>query len=247
MPDIISLQGKIYLAERSAQGKPLKQSWVGDAPVCEVQLDSETQDLTESFSGDRLPYGEVAGKKKATVNLTLNEWILDMLVVGLYGKQVSLPPATVSGEALPTPIAVGEIFRLDNPFISDLVLTKSATPLVLDTDYRIVSPNAGLIEFLTAQATVVTAAYESEEAVAVTMFGQKPPERWLMLDGKDTVTGKSVLIDLFRVNFKPVGNLALIHERFGDLKLTGSMMYDPLNAGDPKLGGFGRYIQKKAA
>ncbi|VFT32055.1 bacteriophage protein [Pseudomonas aeruginosa] len=29
---LISLQGKIWMAERSAQGKALKQTWVGQCP-----------------------------------------------------------------------------------------------------------------------------------------------------------------------------------------------------------------------
>ncbi|MCY1266025.1 hypothetical protein D9M69_218760 [compost metagenome] len=119
--------------------------------------------------------------------------------------------------------------------------------LVAGTDYRIESANAGLVEFLTPQATAVTAAYDSEEAVALTMFTQQPPERWFVLDGIDTETGKSVIVDLFRCKFNPVGTLGLIHEEYGSLPLTGSVLYDPLNAGDPLLGGYGRYIEKKAA
>ncbi|HBO0844475.1 TPA: hypothetical protein NID24_006616, partial [Pseudomonas aeruginosa] len=56
-----------------------------------------------------------------------------------------------------------------------------------------------------------------------------------------------VLVDLFRCKFNPVGTLAMIHEEYGNLPLTGSVLYDPLNAGDPMLGGYGRYIEKKAA
>lgn len=244
---LISLQGKIWLAERSALGKAMKQTWVGNSPACEIQFSTETAKKTESHTGLRLQIGELDKGKTASINLTLDEWLLSNLVLALYGTQVNIPPATVSGEALPSPIAVGDVFRLEHPFISDLVLTKSATPLVLGTDYKIDSPNAGLIEFLAAQATAVTAAYESEEAVAVTMFTKKPPERWLFLDGIDTETGKSVLVDLSRVKFNPTGNLALIHEEYGNLPLTGSVLYDPLNAGDEQLGGYGRYIEKKAA
>ena len=244
---LISLQGKIWMAERSAQGKALKQTWVGNAPTCELQLATETTNKTESFSGNRLQYGQLDRGKTATINLTLDEWLLPNLILGLYAQQVAIPGVTVTGEALPTPIAVGDVFRLAKPFISDLVLTQSSTPLVAGTDYKIESATAGLIEFLTAQASAVSAAYESEEAVALTMFTQRPPERWLFLDGIDTETCKSVLVDLFRCKFNPVGTLAMIHEEYGNLPLTGSVLYDPLNAGDPMLGGYGRYIEKKAA
>ncbi len=243
---LISLQGKIWLAERNTLGKAIKQTWVGNAPTCELQLNTDTTNKTESFSGNRLQYGSLDRGKTATLNLTLDEWLLPNLVLGLYAKQIAIAGATVSGEALPSPIAVGDVFRLDNPFIDDLVLSKTGGPLVLGTDYEIESPNAALVKFLTAQATAVTAAYEHQSAVALTMFTQRPPERWLMLDGIDTETGKSVLIDLYRCKFNPVGSLGVIHEEYGNLPLTGSVLYDPLNSGDEQLGGYGRYIEKAA-
>ncbi|HCE6972234.1 TPA: hypothetical protein NH097_006538, partial [Pseudomonas aeruginosa] len=119
---LISLQGKIWMAERSAQGKALKQTWVGNAPTCELQLATETTNKTESFSGNRLQYGQLDRGKTATINLTLDEWLLPNLILGLYAQQVAIPGVTVTGEALPTPIAVGDVFRLAKPFISDLVL-----------------------------------------------------------------------------------------------------------------------------
>lgn len=244
---LISLQGKVLLAERTALGKAIRHTWVGNAPTCELQLATETTNKTESFSGNRLQYGFLQRGKTATLNLTLDEWLLPNLILGLYAQQIAIAAATVTGEALPSPIAAGEMFRLAKPYISDLVLTASSTALVAGTDYRIESANAALIEFLTPQASAVTAAYETEEAVALTMFTQQPPERWFVLDGIDTETGKSVIVDLYRCKFNPVGSLGLIHEEYGNLPLTGSVLYDPLNVGDPILGGYGRYIEKKAA
>ncbi|OBY58239.1 hypothetical protein [Pseudomonas sp. AU12215] len=244
---LISLQGKVLLAERTALGKAIKHTWVGNAPQCELQLSTETTNKTESFSGNRLQYGLLQRGKTATLNLTLDEWTLDNLILGLYAQKRTIATATVTGEALPTPLAAGDMIRLAKPYISDLELTKSAVPLVAGTDYRIESANAGLIEFLTPQATVVTAAYENEAAVALTMFTQQPPERWFVLDGIDTETGKSVIVDLFRTKFNPVGSLSLIHDEYGNLPLTGSVLYDPLNAGDQLLGGYGRYLEKQAA
>lgn len=79
---LISLQGKIWMAERSAQGKALKQTWVGNAPTCELQLATETTNVTESFSGNRLQYGQLDRGKTATINLTLDEWLLPNLIPG---------------------------------------------------------------------------------------------------------------------------------------------------------------------
>ena len=77
------------------------------------------------------------------------------------------------------------------------------------------------------------------------MFGSLPPERWLMLDGINTDNNERCVIDLFRVQFNPVGSLDIITDAYGNIPLTGTVLYDVKNAG-PDLGGFGR-VQQLAA
>ncbi|CAD5107237.1 phage tail tube protein [Zestomonas carbonaria] len=244
---LFSFQGKVWLAERSAQGKPLKKTWLGNVPSLTLQLATETSNKIESFSGNRLQYGLLQRGKTATLNMTLDEWTAYNIALALYAQQVAIPTSTVTGEALPTPLAVGDVIRLAKPFISDLVLTQApSTVLVAGTDYRIESASAGLIEFLTAPSAAVTAAYENEAAEAVTMFTQTPPERWLLLDGINTETQEEVLLDLYRCKFNPVSDFGLIHDEYGSLPLTGSVLFDPLNAATANLGGYGRVVQKAA-
>jgi hypothetical protein len=49
-----SFQGKVYLGTRLAGGKPGALIWVGDAPKCDVSLQTEAEDQKESYSGNRL-------------------------------------------------------------------------------------------------------------------------------------------------------------------------------------------------
>lgn len=243
---LFSFQGKIWLAGRSAAGKPIKPEWVGNAPQLQLQLNTANTDKMESYSGQRLQIGQLKGAKTATVNVTLDEWNPLTLALGLYAKAISLAAGTVTGEALPTPIAAGDVIRLDHAFIDSLVLENLTTPLVLGTDYVVESPSAALIEFLAAQSEQITADYEHAAVEGVTMFTSQPPKRWLLLDGINTETGEHVLVDLFMVQFNPVGDLNLITDEYGSIPLTGTVLYDVINAGDPSLGGFGR-VQAKAA
>lgn len=243
---LFSFQGKIWLAGRSALGQPIKPEWVGNAPSLQLQMQTATTPKNESWSGERMQIGNLRGAKTATVNMTLDEWSPLTLAIGLYATQISLPSGTASAEPLPTPLAAGDVIRLAHPFISDLELETGSTPLVLETDYRIESPSAGLIEFLSAQAAAVTAAYEYEAVQGVTMFTQRPPERWLLLDGINTENGERVLVDLYRVDFNPVGDLNIITDEYGSLPMSGSALFDPINARNANLGGFGRVTQKAA-
>lgn len=244
---LFSFQGKIWLAERNAAGKPIKPEWVGNAPQLQLQLNTANTDKTDSYSGQRLQIGQLKGAKTAALNLTLDEWTPLSLALALYANAISAAAGTATGEAMPTPIAIGEVIRLDKPFISDLVLEDATNPLVLGTDYRIESPSAGLIEFLTSQAGPVTADYEYAAVEGVTMFTSAPPKRWLLLDGINTETGESVLVDLFNVQFNPVGDLNLITDEYGSIPLAGTVLFDPVNAKDANLGGFGRVLAKAAA
>ena len=244
---LVSLQGKIWLATRSAAGKYEKPVWVGNAPTVSLALGSETSNKTESFSGNRLQIGQLDRGKTATLTLTLDEWLVQNLVLGLYASQLDIPGGTVTAEPLPGALIEGDFVRLDHQFIDDLVLTAGGTALVEGTNYRIESAAGGLIEMLQAQATAATAAYEYADANNLTIFTQRPPERWLFLDGINTETNESVLVDLYRCKFNPVGELGLIHDEYGNLPLTGTVLYDPLNARYANLGGFGRMITKKAA
>lgn len=241
---LFSFQGKVYLAERTAQGKPAKLEWVGNAPELTLQLATETTDKTESYTGNRLQIGQLSRGKTATLNLTLDEWTAKNLALALYGKAMEIAGSTVTAEPLPSGLAAGDLVRLEYPFASDIVLTADSTPLVLDTDYRIESVPGSVIEILTPQTGPVTATYEYESVQSVTMFTETPPERWLFLDGINTENGEPVLVDLYRCKFNPVGDLALITDEYGSLSLSGSVLYDALNARDANLGGYGRSMQK---
>ena len=61
-----------------------------------------------------------------------------------------------------------------------------------------------------------------------------------MLDGVNIATNEPVIVTLYRCNFDPASELGLIHEQYGSFQLTGSVLYDTLNAADANWGGFGR-------
>lgn len=244
---LFSFQGKIWLATRNAQGRYEKQQFVGNAPSLQLQLQTETSQKMDSYTGNRLQIGELTRGKTATLNMTLDEWTPENLLLAFYGTQVAIPTNTVTGETLPENLVAGDVVRLEHPFVSDVVLEAAGTPLVLDTDYRIESESAGLIEFLTSQSDPVEADYEYAAADAVTMFTGQPPERWLLLDGINTENNERVIVELFRVKFQPVGDLNLIVDEYGSIPLTGAVLFDPLNADDANLGGYGRALQQAAS
>lgn len=243
---LFSFQGKIWTAERSAAGWPTALTWLGNAPQLQLQINTTNTDKTDSFSGNRLQIGRLAGAKTVNINVTLDEWTLHNIAMAFYAKKVAVSGDAVTGEALPTPLAAGDVVRLDERFVSSVVLDDAGTPLVLNTDYRIESEAAGLIEILTAQASPIEADYSFGNAVSMALFSEQPKERWLIFDGINTENGKRTVFELYRTIFNPPGDLNMITDEYGNLPLSGAALVDVAKLTDDVLGGFGRFVEAAA-
>src|SRR5690625_8044593 len=97
---LFSFQGKIWLATRNAQGRYEKQQFVGNAPSLQLQLQTETSQKMDSYTGNRLQIGELTRGKTATLNMTLDEWTPENLLLAFYGTQVAISSSTVTGEEI---------------------------------------------------------------------------------------------------------------------------------------------------
>lgn len=252
MSRLFSFQGSIFLAVRDAiTGKPGKQVWVGNAPQCQVKLTTDSSPKIESFSGNRLQYGKLQKGKTAEVSLTLDEWTAENVALALYATKVAAIAGTVTGEVLPTGLVAGDVVRLDKPFVSSLVITDSAgTPATVPVgNVRLKSGGAGLVEVVAPGVFTqpFKAAYSNAASDTFTMFTAPPPERYLLLDGINNETNEPVVVELYRVLLNPVGQLDLINDDYGNLPMSGTMLFDSVNTLDANLGGFGRVRQKTAA
>jgi hypothetical protein len=242
-----SFQGKVYLGERDpATGKPLALTWVGDAPTCQVKLSTSTSPRTESYSGNRVQTGLLNKGVTGALSLTLNWFSSKNLTIGLYGTANTIATGTVTSEPLPAELQVGDTFALDFPNVSNLVITDStATPktLVKGTDYTEESLAAGLGTLLNVGTYTqpFKAAYSYAGGVDITMFTQLSPERYLLLDGINTVDESRVLLRLYRCKFNPAAQIDGINSDWGQIALDGAVLYDSINAADSNMGGFGKY------
>jgi hypothetical protein len=240
-----SFQGKVYLGTRLAGGLAGALRDVGDAPKCDISLASETEKRKESRTGLRLTSAVLNKGNEATIALTLNWANAKNLVLGMYGTELTVASGTVTEEVLPAALAVGDFVALEHGGISSLVITDSTgspVTLTLGTHYRVDSANGGVIEILSL-ATVtqpLKAAYAYTASSDVTMFTAPPPERYLFLDGINTVDDSPVRVRLYRVKFNPMATIPLINESFGTIELTGDVLFDDEAAIDTDLGGFGK-------
>lgn len=249
-----SLQGEVWLGDRDpATGLSKKSRWLFNAPKLEIALSAETDDVNESYSGQRLLDDQLDKGKSAKVSLTLHGWSLQNLALGLYGAVAKITGGAVVDEVLPAGLVAGDFVQLDKRGVSALVMKDSTagTPLVPTAQQiSIYRPNSAMLAITDVGAYVqpFKASYTYADADLVTMFGTvAPPERYLVFDGINTKTGKSVVAELYRLKFNPQSALGLINESHGTIELEGVCLYDRTRAADANLGGFGRLVQTAMA
>ena len=168
------------------------------------------------------------------------------LKLGLYATQNDISSGSVTDEVLPDDLVDGSRVVLAKPAnVSSLSIKDSGSPantLTAGTHYQLEDAHSGIIKILSLAGLEqpLKASYSHAAYSSLPMFTSAPPERYLYLNGINTVDGSRIRVHLYRVQFNPVANLSLINESFGELPLSGTVLFDAETALDPNLGGFGR-------
>lgn len=238
-----SFQGKIYLAPRLSSGKPGAGRWVDDASQFQIQMSLDTEERQESYSGNRLTSVRLPKAKKANFTLVLNAMSAQNFAMSVQGTATDVAAGTVTGEELPAGLVADDIVCLDYPRISSLVLTDSAgTPAMLaeDTNYGIESAPGGLLKIIDPASLTqpFKAAYSYAAHINLVAFSVPAIEKYLILDGINTVDNERIRLLVYRCSFDPVESLDLITDSLGNLTLKGAILYDSINGPDANLGGF---------
>ena len=242
-------QGKVFIGGRDANGNPLGLRFVGNVPDLKLSLKTDTIEHTESTSGQRATDLRLIKKKSADFSCTLEEFTKENLSLVLYGASTQIAAGTVTAEALPSGLAVGDFVALKKQKVSSVVV-KDSTPvtpltLVAGTDY-ILNPDHGSLHILNLGAYVqpFKVDYSNAAVTNINMLTQPLPERFIRFEGLNTADSDvPVLIELYRVAIDPLKELDLISDALAKFALAGSVMIDATKANDAVLGQFGRIVQ----
>jgi hypothetical protein len=249
MSTYASFQGRVYLGKRDINGNPIEVRSPGNVAELKLSLKTDVLEHYESQSGQRSLDHRMIKSKSATINLSIEEFTKENLALALYGTHVATASGTVTDEPIggATPV-VGDRYFLAHPKVSTLILKDSTgTPatLTLGTHYT-ADTDFGAIQFL--DTTGLTAPYKASYAFGdvseIGIFTQPLPERYLRLEGLNTAQGNAkVLVELYRVAFDPLKELALISTEYNKFDLEGSLLADSTKPYDAVLGTFGRIVQ----
>lgn len=244
-----SFQGRVYLGKRNLQGNPVDVRSPGNVAELKLALKTEVLEHFETQSGQRSLDHRMIKTKSATVSLTIEEFTQDNLALALYGKPVTHAEGIVNSESIGGLLPkIGERYFFSHPKISNLVFTDSAAlPAELDegTNYT-ADTDFGAAQFLDVAGFTppFKASYSFGEVASVGIFTQPLPERFLRLEGINTAQGNApVLVELYRVAFDPLKELALISNEYNKFELEGSLLADATKSLDSDLGQYGRIVQ----
>ncbi|MBH1529791.1 hypothetical protein I5T99_12080 [Stenotrophomonas maltophilia] len=247
--EYFSLQGRVYLGLRNADGSRAPARWAYDASVLELTMSSTRETKKESWSGVRGVGATMTTERNLGVNLTLGQLNTDHLALATDGTRMELAAGSAANEAIGT-VKPGDVVALEYAAISALALEGGApaAPLVLDTDYT-VNLTTGIITFLTAKTAVVAKTYEYAAHSLVKVFESTKSEYYVLFDGVNSVDGTTMRFrgEVHRVTFPASETLSLIHDTFGEIALTGEAKIDPVRQADPRFGLYARALLVDAA
>ena len=244
-----SFQGRVYLGKRDFLGNPIEVRSPGNVADLKLSLKTEVLEHFESQSGQRSLDHRMIKSKSATVSMSVEEFTKENLALALYGTAVTSTGGTVTDEPIggATPM-VGDRYFLAHPKVTTLVIKDSAatpTTLTLGTQYT-VDTDFGAVQFLdtTGLTAPFKASYAFGDVSEIGIFTQPLPERYLRLEGLNTAQSNArVLVELYRVAFDPLKELALISNDYNKFDLEGSLLADSSKPYDAVLGQFGRIVQ----
>lgn len=219
-----SFQGEIFLAERSVGGNPiLPYESIGDANVFDVGNSVDKLTIKESISGFRKTAVSIITGQENTGTINFRSIKPENFAIMALGLVIDVAGSTVSNEAFPPGLSVGDILFLDKPGkVTAITLvdnTGSPVTLILGTHFehngygqiRIKSLE-GLTQPLKASTYTVVAIKR------VPIQVQSPPERALLFEGVNTAefnadgTFKRVRLIYYRIRFNPVETFSWIQE-----------------------------------
>ena len=227
--------------------------WLQDVSAMSVKLQVENVTVKEAWSGEKSTVRKFPIGKDGTVDMTLRSFSPANLALLLHSKVVTKAAGTVTAETLPTDLVAGDIIRLANPGVSDLVITDSAgTPATLDPQYYALRAAGafGEVQLLGLPTPAPTQPFKAAYGYAATkqvgMFTAKPPVIALRYKGINLAEGGApVIVELYKVSTDPLQELALITDgnSVAGLPMTGGILRDTSRENDGDLGQFGRIIQ----
>ena len=234
-PDLISLQGELFLA-KMINGQPSALLPIGNTPELQIQITSETTDHYESKTGLRAKDAVLRKQTGVSISGTLEEVTKENLAMVLSGKTLEIPEATVPESTIGA-VKAGEMIDLGVRNLSDVAF-KGPADAAITADKYILDAVFGTVVF-NEDITDVKWSGKSGAITRTTIATNLGEEYRFFFKGVDTFQGDKIAVTLWRVELSPDTEFDLIHEEFASYSIEGECLADISKAHDAELSIFG--------
>jgi len=227
--EYFSGQGNVLLAE-IVGGVPQGYRHIGNVPELKFNIDQSVTEHKESTSGQRATDLRLTTETKVSFSITVEDLNIKNLNLVLYGTDTVTPGASVTGENVT--VRNGFTVNLAHIGVSNVVIAGATE----GTDYS-VNSEVGSINFLPGGAltdgSVVTVDYDFASQTSVAALTQTRKEYAMRFEGLNTIDGKPVVVDTFRMTPDPLKELGLIQDDIASVPLEGSLLYSAQHPENP--------------
>lgn len=222
-------QGVVMLAQRDAQGNPMGFTPIGNVSDLKISVAVSTLEHKESQTGQRATDLRLTTETKASLSMTVENFIAQNLADALRGTDTLAAAGTVTGETIKA--YLGKVVALANIKVSNVVVKDGSTPLVAGTDYT-VNEDAGSIKFAdtitgVTDGDTLTVDYSYAQQIKVDALTEGAKELYMRFEGLNTAEGNDpVVVEVFKFLTDPLKELSLISDAVQQFVLEGSVLAD---------------------
>ena len=226
-------QGKLLVAERDGSGNPMGFTELGNIPSATLDIEIEKEEHKESQTGQRGVDLTIIKEKKGRMAITLENFDLEVMALGLHGTHAIVAGSSVTDENVTAyhdkPQPVVHPMTISSVVIQDVTDT---TTYVLDTDYTLDTTYGTITALSTGSITdleVLHVDYTYAGYTKLDVFTEATPIRWVRFQGVNTTDANNALIvDIYKASFDPITGYELITDEVGQVELAADVLFDDL-------------------
>jgi len=242
------LAGTVFVGDRHPATGTLDNSkglfFLGDTSELTLDPSQEFVEHSEHQSGDGRRDVKIPRMTEIKGNLVIDNTGAHNFRDFLRSKLTVIAGDTVTAEPHTAP-AAGKSFLIDSEFVVSVASITNAAGTVTyqaGTDYLINGRVVRVPLGSTLAETAIAINYVSGSGVEADLFGESFQEFYLYFNGKNTINGDTITLELFKVSFDPATLGNLLGDEILQMTVPFDALWEPLQDTDEngdRLGGFG--------
>lgn len=222
-------QGVVMLAQRDANGNPTGFTSLGNVSDLKISIGVSTLEHKESQTGQRATDLRLTTETKASLSMTVENFISANLADALRGADTEIAGGTATDVAVKA--YLGKVISLPHVQISAVTVSDGATPLVAGKDYW-VNKEAGSIKFAPTITGVTNGDellvdYTYAKQIRVDALTEGAKELYMRFEGLNTAEDNDpVVVEVFKFLTDPLKELSLVSDGIQQFTLEGSVLAD---------------------